>query len=124
MAGRVVRNRKEATTSNNEDKKRITTVIPFSTTHGNMDIMIEIFYNSKRKESNILAYASITINEVFVIRSIRLLVSKKNTYFISFPQVLNKNGEYSDIAFPITSDLRSAIEDAVVDLYEEHEAEQ
>lgn len=69
------------------------------------------------KESTLKAFASITIDDAVCITGIRI-IEGKNGLFISMPQSKDNDGEYHDVAFPITKDAREAIQDAVLDEYE------
>lgn len=67
-------------------------------------------------DGNVVAVANITLDGVFVIRGVRLVDGRKGS-FVSFPVQKNKDGEYIDICYPITADLREeilyAIEEAI-----------
>ena len=69
------------------------------------------------QESTLKAFASITIDDAVCITGIRI-VEGKNGLFMSMPQSKDNDGEYHDVAFPITKDAREAIQDAVLDEYE------
>lgn len=74
-------------------------------------------YPLSNKDSNLKAFASITIDDVVCITGIRI-IEGKNGLFMSMPQSKDNEGEYHDVAFPITKDAREAIQDAVLDEYE------
>lgn len=66
-------------------------------------------------DTNIKAVASITIDNDFVVKDIRV-VEGKNGLFVSMPS--KKIGEkYVDISHPITSQSRSALFDAILNEY-------
>lgn len=69
-----------------------------------------------------LATASITIDDAFVVRNLSLMNGSKGM-FVNMPQqkgVDEKgNTKYYDIAFPLTSELRTAISEAVIGAYKE-----
>lgn len=69
------------------------------------------------QESTLKAFASITIDDAICITGIRI-VEGKNGLFMSMPQSKDNEGEYHDVAFPITKEAREAIQDAVLDEYE------
>ncbi len=66
----------------------------------------------KPDEGNVIAVANITLDDVFVIRGVRLVDGRKGS-FVSFPVRKNKDGEYVDICYPITADLRQDIHWAI-----------
>lgn len=75
------------------------------------DVRVWLNKNYK-KGDNYLGSASITINEDFVVKGIRILAGNKGP-FISLPAVKGKNG-YSDICFPITKEARAEIVNAIM----------
>jgi len=60
------------------------------------------------KDSKILAYASVTINDSFIISGIRLYEGSKGK-FIVFPTRKNKSGKIFDIAFTCSNEAREKI---------------
>jgi stage V sporulation protein G len=69
------------------------------------------------ENSNVKATASLTIEGAFVVRGVRL-ISGRNGLFVSMPSHRHFDGEYMDICFPINSDARLKIHDAVIEAYE------
>lgn len=71
---------------------------------------------------NRLATASITIDGAFVVRNLSLMNGSKGM-FVNMPQqkgVDDKgNTKYYDIAFPLSTELRTAISEAVIGAYKE-----
>lgn len=70
-----------------------------------------------RDSKNLLAMASVTIGGCFAVRGIQVREGK-NGLFVSMPQRKDAKGEYRDICFPTTSEMRRAINDAVLGEYE------
>ncbi len=66
---------------------------------------------------NLLAFASVNLNGCFVVTGIRLVTGEKGP-FVSMPSRKDRNGEYHDVCFPITSDMRAAIQTAVLEEYQ------
>ena len=63
---------------------------------------------------NLVCFASITIQNCFVVGGIRVMDSKKGI-FVSMPQRKNDaSGEYHDIAFPISKEAREQVNEAVL----------
>lgn len=73
-----------------------------------------------RNEGRKLAVASITLDNEFVVHDINVIDGDKGL-FISMPSRRMPNGEYRDIAHPITAETRQKIQDAVLNAYEEAE---
>ena len=62
------------------------------------------------------AFANVTVADAVAIRGIRVIEGEKGL-FVSMPQSKDKEGKYHDIAFPVNSELRKALNKAVVDEY-------
>ena len=71
-----------------------------------------------RDEPKLKAFANITFDNAFVIRGLKIIDGQKGL-FISMPSRRAKDGTYRDIAHPINNEMRSAIEQAVLQKYEE-----
>lgn len=67
------------------------------------------------------AYATITFDNSFVVRDIRV-VDGKNGLFISMPSRRDQNGEFRDIAHPITTEMRNKIQNIILDKFREESA--
>ena len=66
------------------------------------------------KEGPCIAIANVTIDNDFVIGGVKLLEGSKGV-FIAMPQRITGTGEYKDIAFPLSSELRQLMFAAVLD---------
>lgn len=73
-----------------------------------------------RNDGRKLAVASITLDNEFVVHDINVIDGDKGL-FISMPSRRMPNGEYRDIAHPITAETRQKIQDAILNAYEEAE---
>jgi stage V sporulation protein G len=62
------------------------------------------------------ANLSLTIEGVFVVRSVRLIEGSKG-FFVSMPSRKKNDGEYIDICFPINNETRQRIFDVVTAAY-------
>lgn len=58
------------------------------------------------------AYATITFNKAFTVHGLKIIQGKKGL-FVSMPSVRRKDGSFRDVAHPIISDLRKAIEESI-----------
>ena len=81
-----------------------------------MDIDVKI--NSISMEGNILATASINLNQCLAIRNVRLMTGAKGM-FLSMPSYRTGNGEFRDICFPITAEFRTQMTEALTSAYKE-----
>ena len=70
----------------------------------------------KTDKSKIKASASITIDDCFVVHDIKVIEGNEG-YFIAMPSRKASDGEYRDIAHPINSDTRVAIQNLILDRY-------
>lgn len=68
-------------------------------------------------EDRLKAYVSITIDDVFVVRDLKIIQGHSGL-FVAMPSKKRKDGQFRDIAHPLNQDTRSEIEDAVFSAYE------
>ena len=68
-----------------------------------------------RGEGPTVATASVTLNNCFAIRDVRIMESK-NGLFVSMPS-RKVNGEYVDLCFPCTAEFKKAFDQAILDAY-------
>lgn len=67
-----------------------------------------------------LAFASVSLDDIVAIRGVRVMNSEKGQ-FVSMPQSKDKDGEYHDVAFPLSGDLRKEISKAILNEYKNPE---
>ncbi|PWK07904.1 septation regulator SpoVG [Tumebacillus permanentifrigoris] len=67
-------------------------------------------------EGRMKAIASITIDNEFVVHDIRV-IDGNNGMFVAMPSKRTPDGEFRDIAHPISSETRQKIQDAVLDVF-------
>ena len=68
-------------------------------------------------DERIKAYATITIDDCFVIQGLRLTHSQKG-YFLFMPGRKMDDGTYVDIVYPLNTETRQMIQEKVVAEYE------
>lgn len=68
-------------------------------------------------EDRLKAYVSITINDVFVVRDLKV-IKGNGGLFVAMPSKKRKDGQFRDIAHPLNQETRDHIEKAVFDAYE------
>ena len=73
-------------------------------------------YPIAEPKNSTVAYASVNIDEKFAVNGIRVVNSEKGL-FVAMPQTRDNRGEYRDICFPITKELRQQISDTVLNEY-------
>ena len=74
------------------------------------------------KEGKMRAVVSITIDEVFVVHDIKVIEGEKGL-FIAMPSRKASDGEYRDIAHPITSETRDMIQSLILEKYQQAASE-
>ena len=67
--------------------------------------------------SKLKAYADITFEECFVIHGLKI-IEGKNGMFVAMPSRRMPNGEFKDIAHPISTELRNSINKMVIEKFE------
>ena len=74
-------------------------------------------------EGKMKAVVSITFDDEFVVHDIKV-IDGQNGLFIAMPSKKSAEGEYRDIAHPISSKTRDMISQAILDAYEKAMAEE
>jgi stage V sporulation protein G len=69
-------------------------------------------------DERIKAYATITIDDCFVIQGLRLTYSQKKGYFLFMPGRRVADGTYVDVVHPLNNETRQMIQEKVVAEYE------
>ena len=73
-------------------------------------------YPIAEPKGSTVAFASVTINDMIAINGIRVVNGEKGL-FAAMPQTKDTSGEYRDIAFPVTKELRQQLNKAILDGY-------
>lgn len=68
-------------------------------------------------EDRLKAYASITIDNCFVVRDLKVIQGPTGL-FVAMPSKKRKDGQFRDIAHPLNQQTREDIENAVFAAYE------
>lgn len=69
-------------------------------------------------EGRMRAYASVTLDNEFVVHEMRVIDGPKGL-FVAMPSRRSANGEFRDIAHPITAEARQTIQSAVLAAFTE-----
>lgn len=69
-------------------------------------------------EGSVKATASANLDDCFAVKNIRV-VEGKNGLFISMPSYKGTDGEYHDLCFPTTPELRKQLNGAVAEAYKQ-----
>jgi len=70
------------------------------------------------KEGKMKAAVSVTLDSEFVVHDIKVIEGEKGL-FIAMPSRKTTDGEYRDIAHPINSEMRSRMQQIILEKYEE-----
>jgi stage V sporulation protein G len=73
---------------------------------------------SLRDDAKLKAFASITLDDCFVIRGLKIISGQSGT-FVAMPSRKRKDGDYQDIAHPINNTTRTWMENIVLEKYRE-----
>ena len=77
-----------------------------------------------RDDQKLRAFASITIDDCFVVRGLKVIEGRDNKVFVAMPSKKKTDGTYQDVAHPINNECRKALEDAILRAYREQKARQ
>lgn len=75
------------------------------------------------KEGKMKAVVSITIDDEFVVHDIKVIDGESGV-FIAMPSRKSADGQYRDIAHPINSETRNALQELILAKYEQTVAEE
>ena len=76
----------------------------------------------QKENSRIRGFASVVLDECFVVTNIRIIEGERGL-FIAMPSRRKADGEFEDIAHPITQECRSMFEREIFDAYEKADEE-
>lgn len=77
-----------------------------------MDIT-EVRVRKVNGDGKLKAFASITIDNAFVVHDLKVIEGKKG-YFVAMPSRKTTSGDYKDTAHPIATETRELIQNAVL----------
>jgi stage V sporulation protein G len=77
------------------------------------DVRISLMDDSKLR-----AFASITIDDCFVVRGLKIIKTPR-TVFVAMPSRRLQNGSFQDIAHPINRETRQKLESVVLQAYDD-----
>ena len=67
-------------------------------------------------EGKLRAYVTVTFDDGFVVHNVKI-IEGKNGLFIAMPSRKTANGEYKDVAHPISPDFRNSLQDKILEEY-------
>ncbi len=69
-----------------------------------------------KDEGRLKAYATIIFDDCFIVRDLKVIEGQKSL-FVSMPSRKRKDGSFRDIAHPLNIEMRTKIEQGVIDEY-------
>ena len=72
---------------------------------------------SPSKGGRVRAFASIVIDDCFIVNDLRVMEGREGQLFVTMPARKVRSGQMRDIAHPLTSDTREMIEELVLAEY-------
>lgn len=67
-------------------------------------------------EGKLKAYVTVTFDNAFVVHNVKVIQGESGV-FIAMPSRRTKNGEYKDVAHPINTEFRSALQDKILEAF-------
>ena len=67
-------------------------------------------------EGKLRAYVTVTFDNVFVVHNVKI-IEGQNGLFIAMPSRKTANGEYKDVAHPISPEFRAELQDKILAEY-------
>ena len=80
-----------------------------------LDLDVKVF--PSQRNGNLLASANITLGGCFAVKGLRVM-NGRNGPFVAMPDWKDSKGERHGICFPVTKDMREAINSAVMGEYQ------
>ena len=76
----------------------------------------EIRIRKVEGEGKLKAYVTVTFDSCFVVHNVKIIEGKTGL-FIAMPSRKTANGEYKDVAHPISPEFRTALQDQILSEY-------
>ena len=67
-------------------------------------------------EGKLRAYVTVTFDNCFVVHNVKIIEGQSGL-FIAMPSRKTANGDYKDVAHPISADFRNALQSKILDEY-------
>jgi len=76
----------------------------------------EVRIRKVEAEGKLKAYVTVTFDNCFVVHNVKIIEGKTGL-FIAMPSRKTENGEYKDVAHPISPEFRNALQDKILAEY-------
>ena len=77
----------------------------------------ELRLRKVENEGKLKAYVTVTFDNCFVVHNVKIIEGKTGL-FIAMPSRKTANGEYKDVAHPISPDFRNELQDKILAEYD------
>jgi len=77
-------------------------------------------FDTKAIGGTILAYAEIVMDDILLIKGLKVMEGKGGGLFISYPSQKGRDRDFHDLIVPLGNDLKKQIRRAVVDAFKEY----
>jgi len=81
-----------------------------------MPMKLDVRVRPIAPKNNLLAFASVNINDCFAVDGIKVVTGEKGL-FVNMPSAPDGKGGYRDVCFPVTPEFRQQLNTAVLDGY-------
>ena len=78
----------------------------------------ELRLRKVENEGKLKAYVTVTFDNCFVVHNVKIIEGKTGL-FIAMPSRKTANGEYKDVAHPISPDFRNSLQDKILEEYKD-----
>ncbi|MBD3231763.1 septation protein SpoVG [Candidatus Dependentiae bacterium] len=68
-------------------------------------------------EGKLKGYATMVIDNCFIVRDMKIIKSDNKGLFVSMPSRRKKDGSFKDIVHPLNSETRQLIEEKIINEY-------
>ena len=79
----------------------------------------EVRVKKIRPKGNMKAYASITFDNCFVVKQIKVIEKKDGSLIVVMPEDKRKDGTKKDVAHPLNQETRDMVTNAVLQKFDE-----
>lgn len=76
----------------------------------------ELRIRKVENEGKLRAYVTVTFDNCFVVHNVKI-IEGQNGLFIAMPSRKTANGEYKDVAHPISPDFRTDLQNKIISEY-------
>lgn len=72
------------------------------------------------EDNNVKAFVNIVVDDALAVKNLRIIDGTKGL-FVAMPSTKNKEGKYRDMVHPINQEVRTMMEEQIINAYNEAE---